>query len=160
MLQTLKKILQSHWQRPASLQKAERLSDDVLAILLVSKSMPQQSKNFASRECYFETLFANAQAIERDPAKRLLNLEINLKLWGLHPVVAYRLWRLKTEQRQVAYEDSTSDEMSIDKTQECIALFDQLEFGRSLKSDARRRVREFGRLRGLNARSIRDAFEL
>ncbi len=139
--------------------KTEQLSDDVLAILLVSKSIPEKDRSFTSRQYYFDTVLGNARALENDPARRLLALKINLKLWVLHPVAAYRLWRLKTEQRQAAYEDSTSDEMSIDKTQECIALFDQLEFGRSLKPDARRRVREFGRLRRLNARSIRDAFE-
>lgn len=121
--------------------------------------MPEMDRSFTSRQYYFDTVLANAQAVENDPARRLLALEINLQLWLPHPVVAYRLWRLKNEQRQVACDDSTSDGMSIDKTQECIALFDQLEFGRSLKSDAKRRVREFGRLRRLNARSIRDAFE-
>jgi hypothetical protein len=141
------------------LQKAEQLSDDVLAILLVSKSMPEKDRSFTSRQYYFDKVLANAQAVESDPARRLLALEINLKLWVLHPVDAYRLWRLKNEQCLVATEDSMNEEMSIDKTRECSALFDQLDFGRSLKSDARRRVREFGRLRGLNARSIRDAFE-
>jgi hypothetical protein len=141
------------------LPKTEQLSDDVLAILLVSKSISEKDRSFTSRQYYFDTVLANAQAVENDPTRRLLTLEINLILWVFHPVIAYRLLRLKNEQTHVGIEDATNDEMSINKTQECIALFDQLEFGRCLKSDVRRRVREFGRLRRLNARSIRDAFE-